>query len=101
MRETPEKADMDKPKVTIDNWAVIQRRSDLRYEELQPGSRLMGVVFGHSDLPDTEFICTSPIVRVDASQGLVETRNTLYQLGRISDGYKVWEQTARHGGAAA
>jgi hypothetical protein len=82
---------MRKPLVTIENWAVIQRGTYSAYEKLQPGRSLVGNVFGHTSLPDTEFIYTSPILRVHPTRGLVETVNTVYQLGEASNDYKSWE----------
>ena len=90
---------MQKPLATIENWAVIQKTSALSYEELQPGERLMGKVVGHSALPNAECIYTSPILHVNASEGLVETRNTMYQLGEPSDGYKTWQRERKAGAA--
>jgi hypothetical protein len=81
---------MEKPFVKIENWAVIQRGEDLRYKELQPGRRLMGSVSGQTSLP--KLVYTTPILRVDMNKGVVETRNTLYQLGTASDSYKSWEE---------
>jgi hypothetical protein len=83
---------MSKPTVFIDDWAVVRSGAYVAYEELQVGN-----VFGHERLPDAKSIFTSPIIRVDVSQGTVETRNTVYQLGEASeeykksDEYKVWE----------
>jgi hypothetical protein len=93
---------MHKPLVTIENWAVVQRAlamSALSYEELQPGRHLMGKVVGHTSLSTAECVYTSPIVRVDASKRRVETRNTVYQLGKPSDGYTSWEQQKQHAAA--
>ena len=82
---------MHKPLVTIENWAVVQRAVALSYEELQPGKRLIGKVVGHRALPNAEFIYTSPILSVNVNKGRVETRNTVYQLGKPSDAYRTWE----------
>lgn len=82
---------MQKPLVTIENWAVVQRTAALSYEELRPGKHLMGKVVGHDYLPDAEFVYTSPILSIDVREGRVETRNTVYQLGRPSDEYSIWE----------
>ena len=90
---------MEKPFVKIENWAVIQRGEDLRYKELQPGRRLMGSVFGQMSLLP-KLIYTTPILRVDMNKGVVETRNTLYQLGTASDSYKSWEEEQRREVAA-
>ena len=92
---------MQKPIVAIENWAVVQRAVALSYEELEPGRHLMGKVFGgHRGLPDADSIYTSPILHVDVAKGLVETRNTVYQLGKPSDGYKTWEQERNEKAAA-
>jgi hypothetical protein len=76
--------------VSIENWAVVENVFAQNYHELQPGKHLTGYVFGHSSLPNAAFIYTSPIVRVDFNRKLVETRNTTYQLGEISDQYETW-----------
>jgi len=49
----------------------------------------MGNVLGHASLRNTKLIYTSRIVNV--YNGVVETLNTLYQLGEPSDEYKSWE----------
>lgn len=82
---------MQKPLVTIENWAVVQKAVALSYEALQPGKHLTGKVTGHARLSNAEFIYTSPILSVDISKGRVETRNTVYQLGEPSDAYISWE----------
>lgn len=82
---------MQKPLVTIENWAVVQRAVELSYEELRPGKHLIGRVIGHASLPNARFVYTSPILSVDADEGRVETRNTVYRLGRPSDDYRTWE----------
>jgi hypothetical protein len=96
----PESTDMQKPLVMIENWAVVQRAVALSYEELQPGKHLMGKIAGHATLPDAEFIYTSPILSVNVHEGRVETRNTVYQLGKPCDDYKTWEHEHKAGAAA-
>jgi hypothetical protein len=91
---------MQKPLVTIENWAVIQKTNALRYDELQPGRRLVGKVVGHTAHPHAESIYTSPILFVDAKEGLVETHNTVYRLGKPSDEYKTWRQEQKMNAAA-
>ncbi len=86
-----EKETMRKPFVTLENWAVVESALSRSYQELEPGKLLTGNVYGHEKLPDTKFIYTSAIVRVDKNRGIVETRNTLYHLGEASDGYKLWD----------
>jgi hypothetical protein len=91
---------MPKPRVTIENWGVVQNIISLSFEELHPGNRLTGYVLGHPSLPNTTRIFTSPILSIDLSQGVVETLNTMYQLGETSDEYKSW-RTQRGAAAAA
>jgi hypothetical protein len=91
---------MRKPLVTIENWAVVQRGINPTYEELQPGRSLVGNVFGHTNLPDTKRIYTSPILQVHPNEGQVETLNTVYQLGQASTEYKCWEQERKPEAAA-
>ncbi len=87
---------MRKPLVTIEDWAVVQRGVNLTYEDLQPGRSLVGNVFGHENLrDDRKQIYTSPILRVHTDSGLVETRNTLYQLGEASSDYKSWREARK------
>lgn len=91
---------MQKPLVTMENWAVVQNVISPSYEALQPGKHLMGYVFGHARLPNRKFIYTSPILRVNINERLVETLNTVYQLGEASDDYKTWEREQKKGAAA-
>jgi hypothetical protein len=83
---------MRKPVATIENWAVLQSASSEVFEDLDLGNCLTGHVLGHANLPSTTIIYTSPIVSFDLSQGVVETRNTIYRLGEASDEYKSWER---------
>jgi hypothetical protein len=81
--------------VSIENWAVVENVLAQNYQELEPGNHLTGYVFGHATLPNATFIYTSPIVSIDRNKRLVETRNTIYQLGAISDEYEVWDNRRR------
>jgi hypothetical protein len=78
--------------VILENWAVVDSVVSRSYQELQPGKHLTGRVFGHTNLPDANFIFTSPIIDVDSDQGVVQTRNTIYQLGEASEEYKTWDR---------
>lgn len=78
-----------KPRVKIENWSVVDSVIATGYQELAPGQRLTGNIFGHADLPNGT-IYTSAIVSVDREAGLVETLNTLYQLGQIDSEYERW-----------
>jgi hypothetical protein len=88
---------MQKPLVKLENWAVV-RSLTMSFQELKPGSLLVGKVFGHPKIKEASFIFTSPIVSIDTNKRVVETRNTAYCLGEASDEYRTWEQTR---GAAA
>ena len=81
---------MEKPTVKIDDWSVVDNVVSQVYRELEPGRRLFGTILGHADLPNG-IIYTSAIVRVDRVRGLVETRNSVYQLGQVSDSYARWD----------
>ncbi len=61
-----------KQKVRIAKWSVR-----LLYDKLC----LCGEVYGHSDFEDGEVIITSTIVKWRMKEpGVVETRNTIYEL---------------------
>lgn len=89
---------MQKPLVRIENWAVVQSVLSPSYEELRAGRHLTGNILGHPSVRNTKFIYTSRIVNVYS--GVVETLNTVYELGEPSDEYKAWE-CQRAGSAAA
>ena len=82
-----------KPTVKLEDWAVVPVPNSGSYQALRPGSLLVGRVFGHQRIEMGKFIFTSPIVHVDAQQGIVETRNTLYSLGEASHEYKSWSRS--------
>jgi NTP pyrophosphatase (non-canonical NTP hydrolase) len=58
-----------KPECGIENW-------------IQVGNVLIGDLRGHPVHGDTEGSRTSAIVRMDEANGICETRNTIYKLGR-------------------
>lgn len=80
---------MKKPLVRIENWAVVQSVLSPSFEELRAGRHLTGNILGHASLRNTKFIYTSRIVNVYS--GVVETLNTVYELGEPSEEYKNWE----------
>lgn len=63
------------------------------YRELEPGQRLLGEVFGHANLR-SGLIYTSAILSANLVTRMVETRNTIYHLGAVSQDYErwVWQQ---------
>jgi hypothetical protein len=79
-----------KPSVKLEDWAVVPGLNSGSYQALRPGNLLVGRAFGHQRIEKGKFIFTSPIVRVDIENKLVETRNTRYLLGEISEEYKAW-----------
>jgi hypothetical protein len=82
---------MEKQRVRIENWAVVNDVISPSYRDLEPGRRLTGTVFAHADLPNG-IIYTSAIVQVDLSRGVVETQNRLYVLGQVSEDYQRWRE---------
>ena len=81
---------MPKPLVTIEKWAVVGSVIPQSFEDLHPGSHLIGYVFGHAHLHHSKLVYTSAILSVDVGERIVETMNTTYQLGEPSDEYKSW-----------
>ena len=88
-----------KPSVKLEDWAVVPAPNSGSYQALRPGNFLVGRAFGHQRIEKGKFIFTSPIVRVDPQQGIVETKNTCYSLGEASHEYKFW--TREQGPVAA
>lgn len=82
---------MQKQRIRIENWAVVDDVITTSYRELEPGRRLTGTVFAHADLPNG-IIYTSSIVSIDAAAGVVETQNRLYELGQASGEYHEWHR---------
>jgi hypothetical protein len=89
---------MQKPSVRLEDWAVIPHLNSGNYQDLRPGNLLVGRAFGHQRIKKGMFIFSSPIVRVDHHNQIVETRNTFYCLGEPSHEYKAWrrEQSSRN-----
>ena len=87
-----------KSSVKLEDWAVVPGPNSGSYQALRPGNFLVGRAFGHQRIEKGKFIFTSPIVRVDPQQRIVETKNTSYLLGEASREYKVWSSEQ---GAAA
>jgi len=79
-----------KPLATIQSWAVVEGVVSQRFAPLQAGYRLRGYAFGSEHAPYGKLVHTSPIIRVDLNQGLVETRNTIYRLGEACEEYESW-----------
>jgi hypothetical protein len=80
---------MDKLSAKVENWSVVDNLIFHGYRKLEPGQRLTGYIKGHADIPNG-VIFTSVIQSVDQTRGLVETTNTVYQLGQIDEAYEHW-----------
>ncbi len=78
-----------KPIVKIENWSAVGSVVFEGFCPLEPGQRLTGDVMGHTNLRNGS-IYTSAILNVDLDNRLVETRNTLYQLGVVNEDYARW-----------
>jgi hypothetical protein len=89
-----------KPSVKLEDWAVVPGPNSGTYQALRPGNFLVGRAFGHQRIEKGKFIFTSPIVRVDPQQRIVETKNTCYSLGEASHEYKAWSSEQGPGVAA-
>jgi hypothetical protein len=82
--------DMDKPLVRIENWSVIDDLIFQGFRELEPGQRLTGTLLATTDLPKG-ITYTAVIQSVDLDNGVVETQNTVYQLGQVDEEWDRWE----------
>lgn len=91
---------MTKPCVTLDNWAVVQSAGVGIFQDLEPGMVLVGNPRGHTRFRESELIFTSRIVSVQRESASVETRNTIYRLGRVNEDYRDWNERQRSDAAA-
>jgi hypothetical protein len=71
----------------VECWSLCDpMQSPYRAPEL--GSRrLQGVVSGDANFPAHYHIVTSDVVKIDGEARTCETKNTIYQLGKIDPGY--------------
>jgi len=80
-----------KPVVKLENWSMVPSADVNPYMAPEHPARqpvLYGRVTGHPLHEDGTYVTTS---RVLASSGNeVETYNTIYNLGKISEGYQDW-----------
>ncbi|HVT96090.1 MAG TPA: hypothetical protein VHE33_05935 [Acidobacteriaceae bacterium] len=79
----------DKPIVRIENWSVVGSVIYYGFRRLELGARLTGDVMGHANLRNGT-IYTSAILSIDRLKNHVETHNSIYQLGEVSDEYARW-----------
>ncbi|MGA8109123.1 MAG: hypothetical protein WB974_06790 [Acidobacteriaceae bacterium] len=85
---------MEKRRAKIENWSVVGSVVLGGYRELEPGQRLTGQVLGHTNLPNG-IIYTSAILSIDWDNRLIETRNTVYELGDADPDYERWSADRR------
>lgn len=85
---------MAKLTAKIENWSIVDNLIFNGFRKLEPGQRLTGYLMGHAERPNG-VIYTSVIQSVDSVKGVVETLNTVYQLGEVNEDYEMWasEQT--------
>jgi len=77
----------DKPVVRIENWSVVGSIIYYGFRNLEPGAR-NGTIY------------TSAILTIDRLKGLVETHNSIYSLGDVSEDYARWLDAQEHARAA-
>ena len=78
-----------KPHVKLENWYITSDgiRSPYKAPELhQPV--LHGNAYGHPKFDDGDIIFSTPIVSINGKY--IETKNTIYELGKIDSGYLNW-----------
>jgi hypothetical protein len=80
---------MEKLSARIENWSIVDNLIFHGFRQLEPGQRLTGYIMGHTNLPNG-VIYTSVIQSVDPANGLVQTLNTVYQLGQVNEEYEQW-----------
>ena len=81
--------DDDKPIVHLDDWSIVPGAELNPYQAPEMATvKLHGRVTGHPFHDDGTYVTTST---PQASYGeLIETHNTIYELGRMSSGYGEW-----------
>lgn len=89
--QTPYKIEKDKPIVRIENWSVVGSVVYYGFRNLEPGARLTGDVMGHANLRNGT-IYTSAILSIDLTNHLIETHNSIYRLGEVSEDYARWSR---------
>ncbi len=82
-----------KKECVIQDWAIqvdpFGKADPYTAPELIP-SVLTGKVFGHERIEDGHNIISSPIVKVDIENGIVETMNTVYRVGKKAEDYQLY-----------
>jgi hypothetical protein len=92
--QTERRKTISKPLATIQVWAVVEGVVSQHFARLQAGNCLRGHVLGLAHLSYAQLVHISPILKVDLAEELVETRNTIYRLGEVSEEYDSWRAAA-------
>lgn len=81
--------DTDKPVVLLEDWSVVYKHFGTPYSAPETREAILyGKVDNHPFQDDGEYVYTTAPI---ASVGLeVETRNTIYVLGRANENYVEW-----------
>ena len=75
------------PQVHLDDWAIVGEANPYQAPECRV-MQLTGKVYNHPRFSNGEVVTTSRVV--SSSGTTVETYNTTYDLGRMSEEYKEW-----------
>ncbi len=67
---------MVKPKIFIEDWKIVE------WIWVDNTEVIIGRCYGHPNIPDGTAIRTSEIVKKDIPNGVIETKNSMYILGR-------------------
>jgi hypothetical protein len=66
----------EKPRVRIENWKIVE------WVWVDGVEVLVGRCYDHPLIQDGELIRTSEVVKKDFDNNIVETKNTIYLLGK-------------------
>ena len=83
---------MNKPVVKLHNWATVNNPDPYTAPELQK-LKLSGNAYGHSLFEDGKEITTTSVLSITGRK--IETKNTIYVLGRIAPQFRKWLRTQR------
>ncbi|GEM_PF-2218709 len=81
---------MENKVVTIENWSIQESGNNPFMAPELRSKILCGNVYNHPRIEDGKYVHTSSIqssVDLDLIKGIVKTRNTTYQLGKIDRRY--------------
>jgi hypothetical protein len=73
----------------LENWSVVSLDNPFKAPELRT-SKLEGNIYDDSRFADGTPVTTSTICEMDASKNYAKTRNTEYQLGKVSEDFLIW-----------